>query len=118
VYNDLRKSAKFTAAQNKEEKGDFVDCVGNLVYYCEKEGGKIPRHKIDAPLDIIDQIIQDLKEYNRNLIYEDSAIARQVEDYIKKHESADEYKQAEDEAKTKGFDYVPLDELDYLKHAE
>jgi predicted nucleic acid-binding protein len=44
VYNDIRKTAKFTAAQNKETKEDFVDCVGNLVAYCEKEGGKIPRH--------------------------------------------------------------------------
>lgn len=37
VYNDLRKTAKFTAAQNKEEKSEFVDCIGNLVTYCEKE---------------------------------------------------------------------------------
>lgn len=37
VYNDLRKSAKFTAAQNKEKKEDFVDCVGEMVAYCEKE---------------------------------------------------------------------------------
>ena len=32
----LRKSAKFTAAQNKEEKNDYVDCVGELVAMCEK----------------------------------------------------------------------------------
>jgi hypothetical protein len=28
VSESLRKSAKFTAAQNKEQKGDFVDSVG------------------------------------------------------------------------------------------
>ena len=28
VYDQLRKSAKFTAAQNKEEKTDFIDSVG------------------------------------------------------------------------------------------
>ena len=27
VYDSLRKSAKFTAAQNKEAKGNFVDSV-------------------------------------------------------------------------------------------
>jgi hypothetical protein len=30
----LRKSAKFTAAQNKEEKGNVVDSVGELVAFC------------------------------------------------------------------------------------
>jgi hypothetical protein len=44
VYDALRKSAKFTAAQNKEEKADFIDSVGELVAYCEKNGGKIPRY--------------------------------------------------------------------------
>ena len=28
LYNDLRKTAKFTAAQNKEEKSEFIDSVG------------------------------------------------------------------------------------------
>lgn len=93
VYNDIRKTAKFTAAQNKETKEDFVDCVGNLVAYCEKEGGKIPRHQIDVELDIVDKVINDLKSYNRSLVYEDTALARQIEDYLKKRETADKKKQ-------------------------
>jgi hypothetical protein len=28
VYNDLRKTMKVTAAQNKEEKTEFIDSVG------------------------------------------------------------------------------------------
>jgi len=35
VYDSLMKSGKFTAAQNKAEKGEFVDSVGELVALCE-----------------------------------------------------------------------------------
>ena len=48
VQESLRKSAKFTAAQNKEKKDDFIDCVGELVLMCEKEGF-IPRFATDIP---------------------------------------------------------------------
>ena len=50
VQESLRKSAKFTAAQNKEKKDDFIDCVGELVVMCEKEGF-IPRYATDIPQD-------------------------------------------------------------------
>ena len=76
MYDSLRKSAKFTAAQNKETKADFVESVGQIVAYCEKMGGQIPRYEIKTPLDVIDKVIDDLKEYNRSLIYEDKALAR------------------------------------------
>ena len=58
VYDTLRKSAKFTAAQNKQEKSDFIDSIGQLVAYCEKNGGQIPRYEIDTPYDIVDKIIK------------------------------------------------------------
>ena len=38
VSEGLRKSAKFTAAQNKEGKSDYVDSIGELVRICEKDG--------------------------------------------------------------------------------
>jgi len=44
VYDSLRKSMHVTAAQNKEDKKDFIDSVGQLVAYCEKNGGAIPRY--------------------------------------------------------------------------
>jgi hypothetical protein len=83
MYDSLRKSAKLTAAQNKEEKADFVDSVGELVSYCEKNGGKIPRMEITAPRDVIDVVIQDLKDYNKSLFDSDPSLTRQVEDYLK-----------------------------------
>lgn len=103
TYEALRKSAKFTAAQNKEAKQEFVDCVGNLVAYCEQKKGQIPRHEITTPHDIIDKVIFDLKRYNRNLVYEDTALARQIEEYIQKRENAERAKRDREEAKKEGL---------------
>ena len=103
VYDSLRKSAKFTAAQNKEEKTDFIDSVGQLVAYCQKNGGAIPRYQVNAPYDIVDKVINDLKEYNRTLIYEDTALARQIEDYIKEARAAAANKRDKSQAKAKGL---------------
>lgn len=85
-----RKSGNFTAAQNKKEKDDFVDCVGTLVAYCEREGGKIPRFDTSAPRDLIDKELQDQKDYIHALIYEDKSLAQQIETYLKKRELLDE----------------------------
>ena len=118
VYNDLRKSAKFTAAQNKEEKKDFVDCVGNLVVYCEKEGGAIPKYELKTDLDIVDTVINDLKRYTKDLIYEDKALASQIENYLKKREISEEQKKDRKEAKALGFDNVQLKDEDYQNYYE
>lgn len=114
VYDQLRKSAKFTAAQNKQEKADFIDSVGQLVAYCEKHGGQIPRYQIDTPYDIVDKIITDLKEYNKTLIYEDTALARQIEDYIKQARAAAAKKRDRAQAKAKGLDVPELSDEDIL----
>ena len=118
VYNDLRKSAKFTAAQNKEEKKDFVDCVGNLVVYCEKEGGAIPKYELKTDLDIVDTVINDLKRYTKDLIYEDKALASQIENYLKKREISEKKKKDRKEAKALGFDNVQLKDEDYQNYYE
>jgi len=39
------KSGRFTAAQNKEATGEFVDSIGEIVALCEKEGF-IPRYYV------------------------------------------------------------------------
>lgn len=114
VYDSQRKSAKFTAAQNKEEKSEFIDSVGQLVAYCEKNGGQIPRYKIETPYDIIDKIIDDLKQYNRELVYGDSALARQIEDYIKEAKAAAAKKRDREQAKEKGLDAPELSDQDIM----
>lgn len=118
VYDQLRKSAKFTAAQNKEEKAQFIDSVGQLVAYCQKNGGQIPRYEIKTPYDIVDKIITDLKEYNKTLIYEDTALARQIEDYIKQANAAAAKKRDRAQAKAKGLDAPELTNEDILSFKE
>ena len=114
VYDSLRKSMKVTAAQKKEEKAEFIDSVGQLVAYCQKNGGQIPRYEIKTPYDIVDKIIDDLKEYNRTLIYEDTALARQIEDYIKQARAAAAKKRDRAQAKTKGLQAPQLSDQDVL----
>jgi hypothetical protein len=112
-----RKLANFAAAQRKkEEKNDFVDSVGELVAYCEKNGGEIPRFELDAPIDIIDTVIADLKEYTKSLIYADTALARQIEDYLKKKEILDQQKRDREEAKAKGLDVPEMSDEDFAEY--
>ena len=118
MYDTLRKSAKFTAAQNKEEKNDFIDSIGQLVAYCEKNGGQIPKYEITTPYDIVDKIVADLKEYNKTLIYEDTALARQIEDYIKQARAAAAKKKDKIQAKEKGLDAPQLSDKDILEFKE
>lgn len=116
AYDSLRKSSKFTAAQNKEEKGDFVDCIGAMVAYCEKEGGRIPRHDLSVDHDIVDTVIKDMKNYNRSLVYQDTALAQQIENYIRKREAADQQRKDKEEAEKRGMEEIELLDQDYSEH--
>lgn len=118
VLDTIRKSMKVTAAQKKEEKADFIDSVGQLVAYCQKHGGQIPRYQIKTPYDIVDKIIDDLKEYNKTLIYEDTALARQIQDYIKEARAAAARKKDRAQAKAKGLEAPELSSEDILEFKE
>lgn len=118
VYDALRKSAKFTAAQNKEQKHQFIDSVGQLVAFCQKNGHKIPRFEIKQPLDKVDIIIEDLKTYTRNLVYEDSALAREIQDYLKEVKAARAKRADEEDAKAKGLDVVQVSDEDIVNYKE
>jgi len=116
AYEAMRKSAKFTAAQKKEQEADFVDCVGTMVAYCERVGGEIPKYDISVDYDIIDKVIRDLKEYNRSLVYGDTALAQQIENYIKNREHAEEMKRAKEEAKAQGLDAPLVTDEDIIEY--
>ena len=118
VYDAMMKSAKFTEAQNKESKTDFVDSVGELVAYCEKNGGQIPEFEIKIPYDIVDKIIDDLKDYNKSLIYEDKSLADEIEQYLKNKQIAEDMKRDKEKAKTMGLEQVELDDKDYVEFQE
>ena len=116
VSDTLRKSAKFTAAQNKEKSSQFIDSVGQLVDYCQKHGGQIPQLPIDIQIDIVDTIIKDLKDYTKSLVYEDPALKREIEDYLKKIKNNEQQKQDRKEAKEKGLDYVQVTDKDISQY--
>lgn len=112
VYDSLRKSAKFTAAQNKEKKDELLDSVGQLVAYCQKNGHKIPRFEIKTPYDIIDKVIADFKQYNKSLIYQDTALARQIQDYIKEARAANSMRKDREQAEKKGLENHQVSDQD------
>lgn len=95
VQESLRKSAKFTAAQNKEKKDDFIDCVGELVLMCEKEGF-IPRYATDIPQDKVDITLRDMQNYTRKLVTQDLGFGQQIEDALKKIQLQKELEAQED----------------------
>ena len=83
VSESLRKTAKFTAAQNKEQKADFVDSIGELIALCERDGF-IPRFATDIPQDKVDATLKDMNEYVRKLVTQDLGFGQQIEDALKK----------------------------------
>lgn len=103
VSDGLRKSGKFTAAQNKDKDNDQIDCTGKLIAICEREGGFIDEYDVSAPRDIIDEIISDQNKYVYNLITKDLGFGQQIENYLKKI-------QLEHEAQEK-----PLDEVEEIE---
>lgn len=93
VYDAMRKSAHFTAAQNKEDKGDAIDSIGKLINICENEGF-IPRYVTDVPQDKVDLTLRDMNEYLRKLVTQDLGFGQQIEDSIKKIQLSKEYDEA------------------------
>lgn len=104
VYDSLRKSAKFTAAQNKEDKSDFVDSIGEFVAMCEREEGFIPRYATDIPQDKVDLTLKDMNNYLYKLVTQDLGFGQQIEDSLKKIQIQKEMNEAEAQ--------TPLDEMD------
>ena len=96
MYDSLRKSAKFTAAQNKEDKGNFIDSIGEMVMLCEREEGFIPRFATDIPQDKVDLTLKDMNNYVHKLVTQDLGFGQQIEDAIKKIQIQKEMNEAED----------------------
>ena len=96
MYNELMKSGKFTAQQNKAEKGEYVDSISELVALCEKDGF-IPRYYVDEPKDKVDRVLQDLQSYTRSLVMEEMNLGNLIENAVKQIE-IDKQKEAENSA--------------------
>ena len=119
VYDSLRKSAKFTAAQNKEQKSDYVDSVGELVAMCEKDGF-IPRFATDIPQDKVDRTLKDMNNYLYKLVTQDLGFGQQIEDSLKKIQIQKEMNDAEISLDDDDIDeeLINQDYTDYYENIE
>lgn len=118
VYDSMMKSAKFTQAQNKDGSGNQIDSASAIVDFVQSHSGAIPRYKCDQPQDIVDQIIADLKAYNKTLIYEDKSLAQEIEKYLQDKRISDQMKKDKNEARAKGLDNVELEDQDHIDYRE
>lgn len=118
VYDSMMKSAKFTEAQNKDKDVDNIDSASAIVDFVEAHSGEIPRYVCDEPQDIIDQIITDLKAYNKNLIYEDKSLAQEIEKYLQDKRISSEMKKDKKAARAKGLDDVELEDYDFTDYKD
>ena len=102
MYDMMMKSGKFTALQNKNEKGEALDSVSEIVALCEKDGF-IPRYYVDGPQDKVDRTLQDLQKYTRSLITEEMNLGNLIEQAVKQIQ-ADKEKEAQNDADAAGDD--------------
>ena len=121
VYDQLMKSGKFTAAQNKAEQGEFVDSISELVTLCEKEGF-IPRYYTDGPMDRVDETLEDMKHYTHSLVTEEMNLGNLIENAVKQM-AREEAKPSEEDADDEEItlesltkEVVPLTDEDYEEY--
>lgn len=84
-----------------------------IVSYCEKEGGQIPKLEINAPRDLVDKEMDDMKEYTKSLIYQDTALAQEIENYLKNRNALEQQKFDRKVAKEQGLDAPEITDEDY-----
>lgn len=109
VSESLRKTAKFTAAQNKDDKDEYVDSVGELIAMCERDGF-IPRYVTDVPQDKVDATLKDMNDYVKKLVTQDLGFGQQIEDALKKIQIQKEMEESFDQ------DVVELDDNDFEEY--
>ena len=109
VSESLRKTAKFTAAQNKDDKDEYVDSVGELIAMCEKEGF-IPRFVTDIPQDKVDATLKDMNDYVKKLVTQDLGFGQQIENALKKIQIQKEMEESFDQ------DVVELSDNDFEEY--
>ena len=116
VYDNLMKSGKFTAAQNKAENGEYIDSISELVMLCEEQGF-IPRYYVSEPNDYVDATLQDLKHYTYTLVTEEMNLGNLIDSAIKS--MASEEAKEEDEDIEEAMNYDNIEELvdeDFIEH--
>ena len=108
VSESLRKTAKFTAAQNKDDKDEYIDSIGELIALCERDGF-IPRFVTDVPQDKVDATLKDMNDYVKKLVTQDLGFGQQIEDALKKIQIQKEMEESFDQD-------VELDDNDFEEY--
>ena len=103
VYDSLMKSAKFTAAQNKAESGEYVSAIDEFILMCEREGF-IPRYYTDGPKDKPDETLADLRNYTHRLVTEEMNLGNLIESAART--------MAREEAKEEDEETTDIEDLD------
>ena len=65
-------------------------------------------------LDVVDKVIQDLKEYTYSLIKEDTALARQIEEYLTRRRNVEQAERDNKEAAMQGLNEVHVSDEDIV----
>jgi len=122
VYDTLMKSAKFTAAQNKAESGEFVSAIDEFILLCEREGF-IPRFYTSEPKDRVDETLADLRNYTDRLVREEMNLGNLIEGAVRtmvREEAKEEDLETTDETDV-DFDAIAqevLEDEDFIAHNE
>lgn len=86
AFDSLRKSGKFTEAQNKDKQEKYLDSIGELVAAVEKQGGIIPQfdYQFETTQDKVDFTLKDMQSYTYNLVRNEMGLGNLIETYIQK----------------------------------
>lgn len=109
VYDTLMKSAKFTAAQNKAESGEYVSAIDEFILMCERDGF-IERYYVDSPKDKPDETLADLRNYTHRLVTEEMNLGNLIESAART--------MAREEAKEEDEDTTDIEDLDLMQVEE
>ena len=109
MYDQLMKSGNFTAAQNKKDKGDFIDSISELVELCEKDGF-IPRYYVDSPKDRVDETILDLQNYTKTLVVEEMNLGNLIEGAVREM-VREENKEEDEDIDDEMLDFDSIEEI-------
>ena len=108
VYDTLMKSAKFTAAQNKAESGEYVSAIDEFILLCERDG-PIERYYVSEPKDKPDETLADMRNYTHRLVTEELNLGNLIEDAMRKMASEEAKEEDEDTTDNLG---LSLDEIE------
>lgn len=117
TYDMLMKSAKFTAAQNKDINGEYVSAVDELIKLAEQEGF-IPRYYVEGPNDKVDETVKDMRGYLDNLVRDELNLGNLIEGAIKQlkvEEAKQEDEDIDDELEDEDLEEI-LKDKDFEEH--